>query len=529
LKKRTCSAFVSSCVSPLCKSVQMNAHKYEILLISGIALLIYSALSSCSFNEGDSFNFAKALPKFDLVAESPHPPGYPIYIFLGRLLFSFTGNQLTALTWVSVVSGAMTLVPLYFLAKAMYNRETAIYTCLVVMVLPGFWLPSEKATTDVLSTFLVTLGVSLLYFGTKGSDRATLFSWVVYALSVGVRPTHLAFVPIWLYATLKNRGLKKIIPSALAFTATVLAWLLPVIWTTRWDRFFVAMRHVYVGTANTDFILSRPLGLDPLERLAFTVSSIFTFALGGMLPETPGLKFPFSSKSIPPFYLLHDAILIGMIACCVLSYKRIAEKAFMLLWILPHFIFVYLLGSPIHHRYYIPIFPALILVAVPSVTSLMSRGRKLLGLSVKSAQMFRLLAMFLILGTLVAHTMPLAARLHTDPSPVTQLVRHVKEGYNSESTIVIVFHEYGAFDMYAREFRYYHCRKQLTRTIQTLRAFANEKLTVLLTSTAYEYLVRHPSIIQLEVKKIAEFYIDPRAEIEDHRITLYTIQTVRLS
>jgi NADH:ubiquinone oxidoreductase subunit E len=122
--------------------------------------------------------------------------------------------------------------------------------------------------------------------------------------------------------------------------------------------------------------------------------------------------------------------------------------------------------------------------------------------------------------------MPLASKLNTEPSPVTQLARYVKEGYSPESTMVIVFHEYAAFELHAREFRYYHCRKQLTRTIQVLKAFVNERGTILVTSTAYEYLARHPSVTEFSVKKIAEFYIDPRAEIEDHRIILYLVQAV---
>jgi len=510
------------------KDLYSAAVSYEVLAIFGAALLIYSLFPSSSFNEGDSFNFARALVKFDLVAEQPHAPGYPIYIFLGHTFFLLTGNRLTALVWISVASGALTLVPLYFLARKMHGRQIAISTCLVLMVLPGFWLPSEKATTDALSTFLLTLGVTLLYFGMKGNSRAIAISWVVYALSIGVRPINLAFVALWFYVTLKG-NFRNLSFSLLAFAGTVLAWVVPVIWVTRWDRFLVAVRHVYVGTANTDFIFARPLGLDPYERMLFAVASIFTFALGGMLPPLPGLKFPFTSTSIPTYYVLHDVVWLGALLCPVLNFKGIAEKTFTFLWVVPHFIFVYLFGSPIHHRYYLPIFPPLVLVIVSSITNLTKKSSRLFRLPTRTEHIMHRVVCFLLVLTLVAHTMPLAAKLHTEPAPVTQLVRYVKANYDPDNTVIFVFHEYGAFQMYAREFRHYHCRKQITENLRLLERRSASSGMLLVTSTAYEYLVRHPLILQLEVRKIAEFYLDPRAEIEDHRVILYVVEAARVS
>lgn len=503
--------------------------RYEVLAIFGTALLLYSLFASCSFNEGDSFNFAQSLLKFDLVREQPHAPGYPLYVFLGRALFLLTRNQLEALRWISVVSGALTLVPLYFLARSMYNRGTAIFTCLVLTVFPGFWLPSEKATTDALSTFLLTLGVTLLYFGMKGHSRAIPASYVVYALAVGVRPTNLAFVPLWLFVTLKTRHSTNMVLSGLAFVATISAWLVPVIWVTRWDKFLLATRHMYVGTANTDFIFARPLGLDPYERLLFVLASIFTFGLGGMLPPLPDLIFPFTSTSIPAYYLFHDIVWLGAILCLVLSLKRTAEKAFTFLWVVPHFLFVYLFGSPIHHRYYLPIFPPIVLLVVWSIGNAMNASGRLLKLSTRTESIVRGGVCFLLILTLVAHAMPLAARLHTEQSPVTQLVGYVKANYNPNSTTILAFHEYRAFQMYAPEFRCYHSRKQVTENLRLLEGQPTTGGTLLITSTAHEYLVGRSLLLRLEVTKVAEFYLDPRAEIEDHRIALYVVRVARVS
>jgi len=500
----------------------------DTILLFSIALLLYSAFVSSSFNEGDSYNFAKGLREVDLAAERPHSPGYPVYMFFGRILFSVTHDELTALRWISVISGSLTLIPLYYLTKALYDRKTAFLTCLALMILPGFWLPSEKATTDALATFLLTLGVTMLYFGSKGNSTAGLLSWIVYSFSIGVRPTHLAFVPLWLYGSLKRRDLKLLSFSICAFTVTTLMWVMPVVWVTRWDRFLIATRHVFVGTANTDFVFANPLGLDPLERFVFMVAAIYTFALGGMLPKITSFKFPFATSSIPTFYIAHDILLIGVLVCPILLSKRIVERRFVLLWIVPHFVFVYMFGSPIHHRYFLPIYPALTLLTVSSVVNLGIGGR-LKSSRINVGKIVSFTITFLMVVTLLAHTMPLAAKLHTELSPTTQLTRYVKEHYRPDRTTILVFHEYTSFEMYAREFRYYHCRKQILRTLQALKASSNDGHTTLMTSTAYEYLLRHRSVIQLNVSKAEEFYLDPRAEIEDHRLTLYLVRTCRLS
>ena len=130
VRREPLSARVHSSAIAILNGVNSAASRYEALPLFAVALFLYSSFESCSFNEGDSFNFARALLKFDLVKEQPHAPGYPIYIFLGRILFLLTGDQLSALRWISVVSGALTLVPLYFLARSLHGRETAIPTAL---------------------------------------------------------------------------------------------------------------------------------------------------------------------------------------------------------------------------------------------------------------------------------------------------------------------------------------------------------------------------------------------------------------
>src|SRR5579872_6005312 len=52
----------------------------------------------------DSVNFALALIKFDPAVHQPHPPGYFLYVLLGRLVNLLAGDANTAFVFISVAA-----------------------------------------------------------------------------------------------------------------------------------------------------------------------------------------------------------------------------------------------------------------------------------------------------------------------------------------------------------------------------------------------------------------------------------------
>ena len=80
-----------------------------------------------------------------LSAHRPHPPGYPVFVFISSIPYWVTKDPLLSLTLVSAVSGALTLIPTYAIAKRLFNREVAFFSALALMVAPGF-LAYERAS-----------------------------------------------------------------------------------------------------------------------------------------------------------------------------------------------------------------------------------------------------------------------------------------------------------------------------------------------------------------------------------------------
>src|SRR5881628_996534 len=74
--------------------------------ILGAIVVLASRLATVpkTFWEGDELLFAAAVLKFDPWSSRPHPPGYPLYVGLGKFFALFTGDPFPALIALSVIA-----------------------------------------------------------------------------------------------------------------------------------------------------------------------------------------------------------------------------------------------------------------------------------------------------------------------------------------------------------------------------------------------------------------------------------------
>src|SRR6266705_2534621 len=71
-----------------------------------------------SLEDLDSINFALGLRHFDVALHQPHPPGYPLYIALGKMAHAGIASEAKALTVIGVGSGALAVFALVGLFRA---------------------------------------------------------------------------------------------------------------------------------------------------------------------------------------------------------------------------------------------------------------------------------------------------------------------------------------------------------------------------------------------------------------------------
>src|SRR5713226_8552632 len=87
----------------------------------------------------DSVNFALALDRFDPMVHQPHPPGYFLYVYLGRLASFFVHDANLAIVSLRIAARCVAVVLIYCLADSWFWRRAAIWAGLIFLFSPLCW------------------------------------------------------------------------------------------------------------------------------------------------------------------------------------------------------------------------------------------------------------------------------------------------------------------------------------------------------------------------------------------------------
>lgn len=161
-----------------------------------VALTRFAAVAKTMW-DWDEGLFALAVDDYDVYDHRPHPPGYPLFIAVAKLLHLLGLTEFRALQSL-VVLGSLFVVPaVFFLARELgFDFGTSLGGAVIFAFLPNVWLYGGTAFTDVPATLLALAACALLLRGRR-DVRAYVAGAVVLALSAAIRPTNLllAFVP----------------------------------------------------------------------------------------------------------------------------------------------------------------------------------------------------------------------------------------------------------------------------------------------------------------------------------------------
>ena len=158
-----------------------------------VALTRWPALSRTLW-DWDEANFALAVLDFDVTAHHPHPPGFPLFIALAKLI---PFDAFHALQAIAFVSSLFVFPAMLFLARELRMApRTAVAAALLLSFFPNVWLFGGTAFSDVPSMVLAVTACALLLRG-RGSSGALVAGAVVLAIAAGFRPQNLliGFVP----------------------------------------------------------------------------------------------------------------------------------------------------------------------------------------------------------------------------------------------------------------------------------------------------------------------------------------------
>jgi hypothetical protein len=177
--------------------------------------------------EGDEVLFLKGIEHFDPLHHQPHPPGYPLFIGLGKILNLLVHDPFTSLVALSVVSSWVAYIALVAAFTRIASERVAVCGALVFSLSPAMLVYGPMALSDPPALMFLALALAAAARG-----RAAWLGLFASA-AIGCRPQlALAVLPmlaVALWQAPKDRRGKAALLALAAFTGMSLLWFVPLV------------------------------------------------------------------------------------------------------------------------------------------------------------------------------------------------------------------------------------------------------------------------------------------------------------
>jgi hypothetical protein len=178
--------------------------------------------------ENDEFLFAEAVRKFDPSNYHPHPPGYPLFVLLGKAVNAIVGDPWRALTIVGIIAAP---VGFFALARAFRNwiddADLAVAGALLYYFSASMLVHGTLALSDGASIAFLALAL-LALSGNHARDPMLLGLWS--SAAIGCRPQLvLPMLPLLAVALWRMRTNRERVTCVATFGFVSLMWFLPLV------------------------------------------------------------------------------------------------------------------------------------------------------------------------------------------------------------------------------------------------------------------------------------------------------------
>lgn len=212
-------------------------HSAVVLVLTALFLGAHLALLPSSLEDLDSINFALGLRDFDVARHQPHPPGYPVYIAVGRLVHTVVRDEGKALGVVSAIGGAiglLALIALFARIDPRLGRKWHLAAAVIAVTSPLYWVTAARPLSDAagLAAALAVQALSLA----AASDGAVAAAAFLSALAIGIR-SQVAWltVPLLILVAARHRADARgrfFSFVVAAFAAGIAIWAVPLVMLT---------------------------------------------------------------------------------------------------------------------------------------------------------------------------------------------------------------------------------------------------------------------------------------------------------
>jgi Protein of unknown function (DUF2723) len=327
----------------------------------GVAVLAaHLAVLPATLEDLDAVNFALGVRHFDVAQHQPHPPGYPVYIALGKIAtrgLSIAGVDHPEVRGLALWSaiGVAALVPLLFVFFRAIDGDDrrALIAAVLAVCSPLMWFNGSRPLSDTVGLALATAGLAALASARHDPPRAAERVWIgafLCGVAIGIRSQMailtLPFVAFVLWTTRRR------VATAAALTIGVAVWAGPLIVLSGGLSGYLQALGSQAGEDFTGVVM---LWTNPSPRVA-------AFALLDTLVR------PWDSAVLA-------GVVLALAAAGALILVRTTPKtaAIAALTFVPYTVFHLLFQEPLTNRYALPLMPLVAYLAAVTLTQAAAR------------------------------------------------------------------------------------------------------------------------------------------------------------
>ena len=501
-----------------------SRHRLAAALIFVVCAGAYFLTRTPALDEWDSVQFAMGVGNFDLFRHQPHPPGYPLFIAFGWLAHHVLPLDVPdALQLVSALGGGLFVACWFVLVARRFGQGVAVAATAALSTLLITWMTATKALTDPMGAGLLAL--TLVFADTSRrventvallpSDRWLAATAATGAAAVGVRPQNIGVVLLILVLTIlavRRPFMHRRWTMGLGvFLGVGLLWLLPTMLSqaATTEAAGDPLAYLRLLLAQWRWRLDQPKAFIGAEGSGIG-ESIWLYRVDHHILGLLTRGFGFELNTVRGWFGI--AVLVAGWAFYVLR-NRVrwlspphddeGPRGFWrqhLPWAAVYYltIFCFLPGD---QRYYLPIFPLLILPAVLGWRSMTAGGGWL--------------AVAVPVVTLAA-SLPFIGPNHTDAAPPVRMIRWLQSRYSTaerRNVFLVLRDSWRHAEWYAQDF-------QVFATVDHMSALPKGATAVYTDDAAYVAHNGPPSVW----RRVQVFQRSPLIYRKHNTVELYRLE-----
>ncbi|MCX8095601.1 MAG: DUF2723 domain-containing protein [Caldisericia bacterium] len=372
----------------------------NVFLLTLITILTRIFLFKDFFHEWDTINFALAIKNFNVYAEQPHPPGYPIPVLISKFVYLFIKDDLKSLQILSLFFSILGVLIFYYFMKILTQDEFYSFLTTIIFSFTSIFYFYGTVEDIYSSEAFLTLILGLFSFLSLKDKKYLPILSIFYGLSTGIRFNDLIFFfPLIIFVFIKSKiKLKELIFNCSLIIFFVLICYLPTVYSGGgFDIHSIHSKTLFTWVIGTSLIFNNQYWL---------TKTFETFIL-------------FLRESLIPIFFL-----------IFLFFKKRDFLLFFLTWITPSFLFYLFIHAP-KVGYYLTIIPPIYIFLFYKFYNLKIKYKKFI---------FITLVIILILNTMNIF-IDLRKDLNNQIEIISVFINKIQKFIKNDNDIIIISDE----------------------------------------------------------------------------------------